>query len=265
MTSSTSTGFTPPSPPPSTAGRVVAAVAIALLYGVAASPLGDGRVLLVLGAVLIISAAFIALSARRKGFRTNTYSPMRADPETPTVLGGAVAPSTEKSPETRARNLMSFAAPALFLAAWIGQQVTTVTLSWIWTGAVVVLALVVMGRIFVLEAGSAPGYAPLTTVFGGEPDWRPTDDVDAVASVLYATHAVPSGRQFRRETLGDLMEAFFERPERSERIDTAMQALVRRGQAVVLCDRRDADTVHVWVTLTDEGREAVKAGAVTAR
>ncbi|MGO1379116.1 MAG: hypothetical protein ACTHVU_02325, partial [Corynebacterium sp.] len=98
------------------------------------------------------------------------------------------------------------------------------------------------------------------------PDWSPSDDTDAVASTLYAAQAVPGGRQVRRDVLADLSAPLLSdaSPDasRDETLDAALRSLTARGLAVVLRERKDATTVVRWVTLTEDGRDALARGPV---
>lgn len=212
---------------PAPGARIALAVLIALLYGAATSPLVGTWALILLAVALVVGAVYLTVSLRRRGVRSNNYAPMRSDDDTPASLGGNLTPP--KSSNDQAQTLLTCAVPTIYVAAWVGNQSSSETVGWIWSGGVTVMTLLVMWRVLVLEAESAPGYVPLSTVFASEPDWTPGDDVDAVASVLYAARAVPAGRRL----------------------------------AVELRERKGTDTVERWVALTEGGREAVKAEGIT--
>ncbi|MGP9723828.1 hypothetical protein ACT3SZ_07440 [Corynebacterium sp. AOP40-9SA-29] len=247
---------------PALPGRVVAAVLVAIFVGASSSPIAGPWTLSLAAVVMLIGAFALGLSLRAKGLRSNEYAPMRADDRTPADVGGTA--EEPQSPNKRLRTMLSFAVPGIYTLMWIGQLIDSTTLGWIYAAVVTVVSLVVFWRVFVLEGARPEDYVALSTVFATEPDWSPSDDTDAVASTLYAAQAVPGGRQVRRDVLAELAAPLLSDASRDESLDAALHSLTARGLAVVLRERKDATTVVRWVTLTEEGRDALARGPVGA-
>lgn len=249
---------------PALPGRVVAAVLFATFVGASSSPIAGPWTLSLAAVVLLIGAMYLGMSLRAKGLRSNEYAPMRADDRSPAEVGGTM--EEPQSPNKTLRTFLSFAVPGIYVLMWIGQLIDSATVGWIYAAVVTVVSLVVFWRAFVIEGARPEGYVALSTVFATEPDWSPSDDTDAVASTLYAAQAVPGRRQVRRDVLADLSAPLLSdaSPDasRDETLDAALRSLTARGLAVVLRERKDATTVVRWVTLTEDGRDALARGPV---
>lgn len=238
--------------------RIAGTVIFALVIGLFASPASQPWMLYLFTAIFLLIVLAVGLHHRRNGMRTNHYAPMKPDSETPRALGGTQAPPTENmTPDEKVQRFSVVAAPGIYLMVFVSQWITNDVVGWLWAALVVITVFGVAWRYFALTDSEPMNYVPLDRVFATEQDWTPPTDVEAVAAALYAATAVPGGRQVRQDVL---IESVAPLGIDGPALKSALDTLVAERRAVQLRDRRDADTVLTWITLTEEGRDRVQTG-----
>lgn len=236
--------------------RILAAVAVGVVFTLATSPLSPVWILLVFAAAVILVSLWTAAQNRARGLRGNGHAPMRPDAETSVVLGGDVP---LPRPWWRQWDLwlpLAYVIVCVVVSDTLGAADSPV-ISWI--AAVTLGCLATAGLLWwwVGNDGSPSGYLPLSTLVRQAPQWRPAGDGEAVAAVLYAVDAYPRGRQLRRNTLDTAAEALFDLTP--DAVSRALRELSGHG-AVVVTVERDRDGVRTeWLSLTPAGVDAVTA------
>jgi DNA-binding transcriptional ArsR family regulator len=236
--------------------RILAAVAVGVVFTLATSPLSPVWILLVFAAAVILVSLWTAAQNRARGLRGNGHAPMRPDAETSVVLGGDIP---LPRPWWRQWDLwlpLAYLVVCFAVSDTLGA-IDSPVVSWIAAVALGCLATAGLLWWWVGNDGSPSGHLPLSTLVRQAPQWRPADDGEAVAAVLYAVDAYPRGRQLRRDTLDTAAEALFDLTP--DAVSRALRELSGHG-AVVVTVERDRDGVRTeWLSLTPAGVDAVTA------
>jgi hypothetical protein len=152
--------------------RILAAVAVGVVFTLATSPLSPVWILLVFAAAVILVSLWTAAQNRARGLRGNGHAPMRPDAETSVVLGGDVP---LPRPWWRQWDLwlpLAYVIVCVVVSDTLGAADSPV-ISWI--AAVTLGCLATAGLLWwwVGNDGSPSGYLPLSTLVRQAPQWRP--------------------------------------------------------------------------------------------
>ncbi|MGO1949886.1 MAG: hypothetical protein ACTH1D_09640 [Mycobacteriaceae bacterium] len=241
--------------------RVLFSVVFGVIVGLISSPIAQPWMPFALIGVMFLLVIPATIRIRTRGLNHNDYAPMKPDSETDGRTVGPFPSLQGRTAPQQQQRLLILTVATVVLGPQIGDAIDPAFAGWTWAALITLITLASTWRILVIDAAAPVGYVPLRDVFATEPGWTPADDADAVASTLYAMQAVPAGRQVRLDVLLDSVTPL---GLDGEQVKAGIDTLTAQSLAVVIRDRRDRDTVLKWVTLTEEGSEAVQRGVGSA-
>lgn len=233
---------------PSRTIRIAASILCGVLAGLLASPVSGLTVALAILVVTIVGWIAASRWKTRHGLRTNSYYPMTAkNPSAPWILSWG-------------STWHVVGITVLFYAALnIGTAIESTMIGWMWSALCACAATMAL-LVWTIKRSQAPlGHIPLRSLL--RPDTPPPhSDADRVGTILYASLAVPHGRQITYASLiSAIQNCAMCRDIDTAGIDTALAELSAQGFAAAIIERDSSGRPINWNSLTEDGANHVAA------